>query len=721
MRGDYRMSARGGDPRLLPSQAHLDALRNPRGEAFPAGFVDEEEGSDYYYENEYHLDSRSPSPGVSASRRRRPSPAHLDALRNSVRGRGDYRMPARGGDPRLLHPSPAHLDALRNAREGSFSPAGFVDYEDGSGYEGSGYEGSGYEGSGYEGSGYEGSGYEGSGYDTEYLDSRSPSPPEHLDAFRNTVRGGDGMRIPPSAYVDGGRIPGEGAYPTGAVGYEEETESDTEYQDPRSLGPGLPDVPASPWRPVRGGHFEGIRAVWGTSVGGSQDDMVCPSPATAYMTRNSRAGGANDLSRGGYGDGDDGGAARGVYPRSPAPGIAGRRRRSVEGGAPPGVRAAWGASMGGGQDDISCPSPATINAIRNSRVGAVYSRGGADGARSASGSVGRHQTMAVPSRPPKMRPTPVRPPRSGPRAVGGGGIGGGGGSVRHVEGRGSGGVRGVVGGGSGNGAARAHDRRGDPGRRGGSRGIVPGDDGLRATAAGGRDRSGGRSRRGEATGSRGETAGRGRESTARRPDRASRGRGETAGYRLGGEHPAVLAASMGGGTAGVADDRWRWSPGQGGGGGGQAGRDEPARGRDGRASRGRGETAGYHRGGVAAAAAAAGGGGGGAAGMNGHWKWSPGQEHVFDSSGGSSDDDNHGGSHGLEGMRVLDNEPSGNPERRRGGGGGGGRGNNVRGRRAAAGGSGGGGGGSGGGRAMAMRPVEQEGAWLVATSRSPAW
>lgn len=120
-------------------------------------------------------------------------------------------------------------------------------------------------------------------------------------------------------------------------------------------------------RPASGNSLTGIRAAWGVSMGGSQDDMACPSPATINAIQNSRVGAV--YSRGIVED-DEGSEseAEDIDPRLLRHGaIPGNQRRPV-GGTLTGIRAAWGTSMGGSQDDMVCPSAADMNAVRNSRV-----------------------------------------------------------------------------------------------------------------------------------------------------------------------------------------------------------------------------------------------------------------------------------------------------------------------------------------------------------------
>lgn len=124
-------------------------------------------------------------------------------------------------------------------------------------------------------------------------------------------------------------------------------------------------MPGSQRRPIPGSSLTGIRAAWGVSMGGSQDDMACPSPATINAIQNSGVGAV--YSRGIVEDDEySESEAEDVDPRLVRHGvIPGNQPRPV-GNALIGIRAAWGTSMGGSQDDMVCPSAAEINAIRNS-------------------------------------------------------------------------------------------------------------------------------------------------------------------------------------------------------------------------------------------------------------------------------------------------------------------------------------------------------------------
>ncbi len=440
-----------------------------------------------------------------------------------------------------------------------------------------------------------------------------------IRAAWGTSMGGsqDDIMCPSPQAVNAVRNPTvKGAYARGIVD-DEGSEAEPEYVDPRSLGPG---VPGSRRRPV-GDTFAGIRAAWGTSVGGSQDDIMCASPSAINMVRNSRAAAKKSAPVKIQLDDDSCSEEEEAQSRSLGSGIVGSRRRPA-------------AAVGGNQDMI-CASPATVNAILNSRVGAVYSRGG-DGGRPAANTA---------ARPPKIVSAPARSrrPKSERHAGGSGsGSGSGSGKVGRGQGAGSEGVRG------GGGDRAAADRgRGDTeaGRKktSGSR---------RGEAGQGRDKTAG-TRRDEAGQRRDRTAGK-RDQTARGRDQPAKGREKSA---RGGDQPA---------SGRDQPSRGREKP--------SRGRDKPSRGRDQPAGNRGGEAAGAGRGGAAVAVDAA----------AARRRWSPGQSNVFDSSGSSSSDD-EGKPRGLRGVRVLDSDPSETEMRGSGG--------TIRGGGAAAGSGGGAGGG----------------------------
>lgn len=282
----------------------------------------------------------------------------------------------------------------------------------------------------------------------------------------------------PSA-MNAGRNSGlGGVYATGVVDEYDENESETDFAEANQR------FHSSQRRPGRGGTLAGARAAWGSSMGGSQDDIGCPRPVA-----NSGAGAAS------YGvhlhpDDDSESEADDGDSRSLVPRFEGSRRRPM-GNTLAGIRAAWGTSMGGSQDDMACPSPATVNAILNSRVGAVYSRGG-DGGSSASAGIGKGRG------PPIAVSEPVRRPRNEHRAVGGGSVSTGRG--QRADDRGARGVRGGGGGGGGGAGGRANPAagtRGEQGERGDtgkSRGSRRNPGGVRGETARGRDERGGGSR-----------------------------------------------------------------------------------------------------------------------------------------------------------------------------------------------------------------------------------
>ena len=356
----------------------------------------------------------------------------------------------------------------------------------------------------------------------------------------------------------------QGAYSRGVVD-EEGGEAEPDYVDPRSLEPG---VPGSRRRPMGGDTLAGVRAAWGTSMGGSQDDIICPAPSAVHMVRQSRSA-AKSAPVKVYLSDDSYSEEEYAHSRSVEPGIVDGRRRPGGGDA----------MSGSHEDDLVCPpSPATVNAILNSRVGAVYSRGG-DGGRSTA-------SKPPQARPPKIVSSPVtsrrsrseRPRSERPRSERREG-GGGSGSSSAGRGRVSGGVRG-----GGNDAASARGGRG----------------GTQAS----RDHAAG-TRRGETAGSRDRNAGR-RDQTARGRDQPTRGHDQSA-----------------------------------------RGRGQPARGRE-QPSRGPGQHAG-NRGDEAAGASRVV--------TATRRKWSPGQSNVFDSSGSSSSDD-EGKPRGLRGVQILDSNPA---------------------------------------------------------------
>eukprot|EP00903_Cladosiphon_okamuranus_P012301 g11533.t1 len=330
----------------------------------------------------------------------------------------------------------------------------------------------------------------------------------------------DDMDSPSTKYAGRNSRSG-GAYATGLVGVDEGSESEAGYAQSN------PNFSGSQRRPAGGGTFPGIRAAWGTSRGGSQDDIGCPPPIDAEAARSSRVatnryGVRVHLADDSESEMDD------VDSRSLVPGI----------------RAAWGTSMGGSQDDMRCPSPATVNAILNSRVGAVHSRGGDGGDSAAVGvrkgrgasSTRTDEGVVIPPAPPVVMPAPVRRPRSERRVGGGSGI------VGRERERGQGAESRAVGGrgvdGASERASGAPDARGARGARG-----TRGERGERRDAA----KSGGR--REDPGGVRGETGGR---------DRRARG-----GTRDG-VHAVKGAGGVGGSARVVkaAPGRRNWSPGQ---------------------------------------------------------------------------------------------------------------------------------------------------------------
>lgn len=271
-------------------------------------------------------------------------------------------------------------------------------------------------------------------------------------------------------------------------------------------------------RPVGGGTLAGARAAWGTSMGGSQDDMACPRPMEADVARNSRTGATSY--RASFQPDDDSGSELDDYSRSLVLGVASSRRRPT-GNTLAGVRAAWGASVGDSQDDMACPSPATANAILNSRAGAVYSRGG-DGGSSTSAGIrnGRRGTsntrtvesVAVTSGTPKGVYTPARRPRSEHRAVGSGGD-----SVergRAANSRGAGGGGGGGGDGRTTGSAGARSALVERGGNGGGSRDNPG--GIRGETSRGPDKGEGGIRDSETAGTGAGGTGRAVAATARR-------------------------------------------------------------------------------------------------------------------------------------------------------------------------------------------------------------
>eukprot|EP00752_Nemacystus_decipiens_P001489 g1463.t1 len=302
----------------------------------------------------------------------------------------------------------------------------------------------------------------------------------------------------PSA-ITAGRNPGYGGgFASGMVDIDEESESETEYAELN------PSFPGSQRRPAGRSTLAGARAAWGTSMGGSQDDIACPLPAAFDAARNSGAG-ANRYGVRVHLDDDSESEVDERDSRALVPGVEGSRRRPA-GNTLEGIRAAWGTSMGGSQDDMACPSPATVNAILNSRVGAVYSRGG-DSGGSASAAVGVRKgrgtsntridgSVVIPPGPPVVS-GPARRPRSEHR------VGGGSGSAGRGQDADNRSVRGGEGGGGGaraNTAPGSRDQRGERRDAGQSRGRRenPGQNGgLGENAAGARgETSRGRDNRG---------------------------------------------------------------------------------------------------------------------------------------------------------------------------------------------------------------------------------
>lgn len=294
----------------------------------------------------------------------------------------------------------------------------------------------------------------------------------------------------PSA-INAGRNPGYGGgFASGMVDIDEESESETEYAEMN------PSFPGSQRRPAGGGTLAGARAAWGTSMGCSQDDIACPLPAAFDAARNSSAG-TNRYGVRVHLDDDSESEVDDRDTRALVPGVEGSRRRPA-GNTLEGTRAAWGTSMGGSQDDMACPSPATVNAILNSRAGAVYSRGG-DGGGGTSAAVGVRkgrgtsntridESVVIPPGPPVAVSAAVKRPRSEHRAGGGSGSAGRGQDADSLS------VRGGGGGGRANGAAGARGEGGerrDAGNSGGSR-ENPG--GVRGETSRGRDGRGGRTR-----------------------------------------------------------------------------------------------------------------------------------------------------------------------------------------------------------------------------------
>ncbi|CAB1114147.1 unnamed protein product [Ectocarpus sp. CCAP 1310/34] len=134
-----------------------------------------------------------------------------------------------------------------------------------------------------------------------------------------------------------------------------------------AIGSGFADV-GNRRRPPSTGTLAGIRAAWGTSIGGSQDDIACRLPETKTSTRNSRLGAV-------YATGiieedeENESEMEEVDPRLFAPGVQGNRRRSLSAGTLAGIRAAWGSSLDGSQEDIPYTSTDKMNVIHNPRVG----------------------------------------------------------------------------------------------------------------------------------------------------------------------------------------------------------------------------------------------------------------------------------------------------------------------------------------------------------------
>ncbi|CAM9734345.1 unnamed protein product [Ectocarpus sp. 12 AP-2014] len=176
-------------------------------------------------------------------------------------------------------------------------------------------------------------------------------------------------------------------YATGIIEEDEESESEMEEVDPRLFVPG---VQGNRRRALSAGTLAGIRAAWGSSLDDSQEDIPYTSTDKMNVIHHPRVG-VNSV-RAHILDDESESENEFVDSRSLMPGIAAGRRRPLGGGTLAGIRAAWGNSMGESQDDIACPSPATVNARFNSRAGVVYSRGGD---RYASGHVVRGQPMPL--------------------------------------------------------------------------------------------------------------------------------------------------------------------------------------------------------------------------------------------------------------------------------------------------------------------------------------
>lgn len=226
---------------------------------------------------------------------------------------------------------------------------------------------------------------------------------------------------------------------------EDDEDEDDDDGDCNGNGAAHAGVSAIPHRPVgvAKSTLVGIRAGWG---GGSHDDLTSPPLSVNGETPHYVVGGGVDAPAGveEYHDETESDTEdMDLLPFEPQ-----RHSRNVVGADTlAGVRASWGQSSMGSQDDLACPSPATLNAILNSRVGAVYSRGRRDD-RVGGGSVGgggHHRTRSTPaptrtrggrggptyaagtgedpslmSRPPKGVSTPSARPRSQRRSVGGG-------------------------------------------------------------------------------------------------------------------------------------------------------------------------------------------------------------------------------------------------------------------------------------------------------------
>lgn len=284
--------------------------------------------------------------------------------------------------------------------------------------------------------------------------------------------------------TNAGRNPGYGGgFATGMVDIDEESESEAEYAQLN------PSFPGSQRRPAGGGTLAGARAAWGTSMGGSQDDIACPLPAAFDAARNSSAG-TNRYGVRVHLDDDSESEVDDRDSRALVAGVEGSRRRPA-GNTLEGIRAAWGTSMGGSQDDMACPSPATVNAILNSRVGAVYSRGG-DGGGGASAAVGvrkgrgtsktrTRENAVIPPGPPVVASAPAGRPRSEHR------VGGDSGSAGRGQGADS---RGGGGSGRATGAAGARGGRGEQRDASNSGGSLENPGGLRGETSRGRDRRG---------------------------------------------------------------------------------------------------------------------------------------------------------------------------------------------------------------------------------------